>query len=403
MGAHNQNSLQSKADQTIRISKSVFVSNFPEGCTAKDLWKVCNDYGTVVDVFIPTKKSKVGKRFAFVRFIKVINLDRLIENLNTIWIGRFHLFANPAHFERPKKPNLSSHNNVAVAPSYPRGVDQAKGQFQTGSYVNVVNGSSPAAVNGVWNTPVSASPAMVLDDSCVVSRDLGNYVMGEVKQFSSINTLYVILSNEGFPNAKVVYLGRLWVMIELTSSKSKAKFLKHVGVASWFNCLSNAQSDFVSRDRIVWVDIEGVPMHVWSSTTFHKIGSKWEDNILEKFKIIVKGKIFVVRAKEFFTWSPTFTDVSETAYYSDDDSDKEVGVKQSEFCKQGNSEDESDNEAVSDTFYGENTNEEGYVVESVPQSIEREISNDPFKIYDLLNKRKEAVDITGTDSIIPFP
>ncbi|GJY33918.1 RNA-directed DNA polymerase, eukaryota, nucleotide-binding alpha-beta plait domain protein [Tanacetum coccineum] len=126
MGAHNQNSLQSKADQTVRISKSVFVSNFPEGCTAKDLWKVCNDYGTVVDVFIPTKKSKVGKRFAFVRFIKVINLDRLIENLNTIWIGRFHLFANPARFERPKKPNLSSHNNVAAAPSYPRGVDQAK-------------------------------------------------------------------------------------------------------------------------------------------------------------------------------------------------------------------------------------------------------------------------------------
>ncbi|GKA39337.1 RNA-directed DNA polymerase, eukaryota [Tanacetum coccineum] len=308
------------------------------------------------------------------------------------------------------------------------GVDQAKGQFQTGSYVNVVNGSSPAAVNGVWNTLVSASPAMVLDDSYVVSRNLGNYVMGEVKQFSSINTLHVILSNEGFPNAKVVYLGGLWVMIELTSSKSKAKFLKHVGVASWFNCLSNAQSDFVSRDRIVWVDIEGVPMHVWSSTTFHKIGSKWgevldleeckddffarkriciktnqEDNILEKFKIIVKGKIFVVRAKELFTWSPTFTDVSETAYCSDDDSDIEVGVKQSEFCKQGNSKDESDNEAVSDTLYGENTNEEGFVAESVPQSIENEILNDPFKIYDLLNKRKEAVYITRTNSSIPFP
>nr|GEX02832.1 RNA-directed DNA polymerase, eukaryota, nucleotide-binding alpha-beta plait domain protein [Tanacetum cinerariifolium] len=70
MGAHNKNSLQSKADQTVKISKSVFVSNFLEGCTAKDLWKVCNDYGTVVDVIIPNKKSKVGKRFAFVRFIK---------------------------------------------------------------------------------------------------------------------------------------------------------------------------------------------------------------------------------------------------------------------------------------------------------------------------------------------
>nr|GEY74627.1 RNA-directed DNA polymerase, eukaryota, reverse transcriptase zinc-binding domain protein [Tanacetum cinerariifolium] len=56
------NSLQSNADQASRISKSVFVSNFPDGCTARDLWNVCNDYGTAVDVFIPAKKSKAGKR-----------------------------------------------------------------------------------------------------------------------------------------------------------------------------------------------------------------------------------------------------------------------------------------------------------------------------------------------------
>nr|GFA71859.1 RNA-directed DNA polymerase, eukaryota, nucleotide-binding alpha-beta plait domain protein [Tanacetum cinerariifolium] len=44
--------------------------------TPRDLWRVCGTYGTVVDVFIPVKRSKVGKRFAFVRFIKVVNLDR---------------------------------------------------------------------------------------------------------------------------------------------------------------------------------------------------------------------------------------------------------------------------------------------------------------------------------------
>ncbi|GJS22135.1 hypothetical protein Tco_0450767, partial [Tanacetum coccineum] len=48
---------------------------------------------------------------------------------------------------------MGAHNNDSAALSYPRGVDQAKGQFQTGLYVNVVNGSSAAAVNGVWNTP----------------------------------------------------------------------------------------------------------------------------------------------------------------------------------------------------------------------------------------------------------
>ncbi|GKD95757.1 RNA-directed DNA polymerase, eukaryota, nucleotide-binding alpha-beta plait domain protein, partial [Tanacetum coccineum] len=98
------NSLQSNFDQTAKISKSVFISNFPDDCSSRDLWKVCSGYGTVVDVFIPNKRSKAGKRFAFVRFIKVLNFDRLIENLKTIWIGRFHLSANPARFERPKAP-----------------------------------------------------------------------------------------------------------------------------------------------------------------------------------------------------------------------------------------------------------------------------------------------------------
>ncbi|GKD65665.1 reverse transcriptase domain-containing protein, partial [Tanacetum coccineum] len=50
---HNSNE-----NQTQKISKSVFVTNFPEDSTACDLWKACSDYGTVVDVFIPFKRSK---------------------------------------------------------------------------------------------------------------------------------------------------------------------------------------------------------------------------------------------------------------------------------------------------------------------------------------------------------
>ncbi|GJV14930.1 hypothetical protein Tco_1360253 [Tanacetum coccineum] len=79
---------------------------------------------------------------------------------------------------------------------------------------------------------IASSPAMVLDDECVVERDLDNFVMGEVKDFSSINNLRVLLSNEGFQHVRLAYLGGLWVMIELTSVQTKMRFMKHVGVAS---------------------------------------------------------------------------------------------------------------------------------------------------------------------------
>nr|GEV72269.1 RNA-directed DNA polymerase, eukaryota [Tanacetum cinerariifolium] len=111
MGDRSRFSQKSNADLTQKISKSVFITNFSDHIRARDLWIVCKKYGSVVDVYIPFKKSKIGKRFAFVRFIKVSNLDLLIENLCTIWIRSFHLHANSVRFQREAKPRLSSSNN----------------------------------------------------------------------------------------------------------------------------------------------------------------------------------------------------------------------------------------------------------------------------------------------------
>ncbi|GKD21409.1 RNA-directed DNA polymerase, eukaryota, nucleotide-binding alpha-beta plait domain protein [Tanacetum coccineum] len=168
MGLRSQNSLQSKYDQTSNISKSVFISNFPNDYTSKDLWKACNDYGTVVDVFIPNKRSKTRMRFAFVRFIKVTNLIRLVENLNTIWLGRLHLSANFARFDRPIAPLAQKAKQVPNAvPRQP----------------NVQSHSEPV-VKGL-TPPYCLKPTLVLDDDCLVNRDLDNCVMGEVLKFSS--------------------------------------------------------------------------------------------------------------------------------------------------------------------------------------------------------------------------
>ncbi|GKE03728.1 RNA-directed DNA polymerase, eukaryota, partial [Tanacetum coccineum] len=74
----DRRSFNYKEDLTQKISTSVFVTNFPDHCTAHDLWNVCLAYGKMVDVYIPFKKSKAGKKFAFVCFLKVDNLERLI-------------------------------------------------------------------------------------------------------------------------------------------------------------------------------------------------------------------------------------------------------------------------------------------------------------------------------------
>ncbi|PWA38326.1 hypothetical protein CTI12_AA582350 [Artemisia annua] len=86
-----------------QVSHSIFVTNFPAGTSAKQLWDICEQYGKVVDSFIPDRVSKEGKKFAFVRFARVKNLEVLIGNLNTMWIGKFHLRFNVARFQRGEK------------------------------------------------------------------------------------------------------------------------------------------------------------------------------------------------------------------------------------------------------------------------------------------------------------
>ncbi|GKD27778.1 RNA-directed DNA polymerase, eukaryota, nucleotide-binding alpha-beta plait domain protein [Tanacetum coccineum] len=131
--------------------------------TARDLWKVCNDYGVVVDSFIPYKKSKAGKRFTFVRFIKVDNIDRLVANLCTIWIGRFHLYTNVARFHRERKPSAPSHTSNANERNSP------------GSYVSILKSGK---TNNIMFDQVL--PSLILDDPCILDRDFSLSLMGSV-------------------------------------------------------------------------------------------------------------------------------------------------------------------------------------------------------------------------------
>nr|GEY26400.1 RNA-directed DNA polymerase, eukaryota, nucleotide-binding alpha-beta plait domain protein [Tanacetum cinerariifolium] len=296
-----------------KISKSIFVKNFPKDSTAGDLWKVCSDYDTVVDVSIPFKRSKSGKCFAFVRFIKVINLERLVLNLCTIWIGRYHLHVNYVRFERPQKPNSS----IPCGPNHstPKEMDMKNSK---NSFVSVLKRGSQTHV-----TPEITKHALVLDETCIKEFDSGMSLMGRAKDVSAIPNLPCIISKEGFQNVKLSYLGGMWVLFEFNSLTSKEKFLNHSGIGSWFTELIQATSSFENDERIAWISIEGLPIKAWTLNTFRKIASlwgeyvEWEDDDLkslsckhlclktnmkviinERQKVIIQGKVYWIRVKE---------------------------------------------------------------------------------------------------------
>nr|GFA84031.1 RNA-directed DNA polymerase, eukaryota [Tanacetum cinerariifolium] len=178
-------------------------------------------------------------------------------------------------------------------------------------------------------------------------------------------------------------------------------------VNSWFHVIQEVARDFVSDERIVWVDIEGVPLYAWSRETFARIGKKWgetlniEDtndssfgrkrvcivtkhptSILDSFKIIFKGK--------------------EKLYNSDDESVHEGNCNEVQpHLSEVGVEDKvaSDDEGVADTVFEVNS--------PSPKNFSGDIgvqqSDDPFELYDLLKKKKPEVETSEPSPSLSHP
>nr|GEY36788.1 RNA-directed DNA polymerase, eukaryota, reverse transcriptase zinc-binding domain protein [Tanacetum cinerariifolium] len=201
-------SYRSKEDDVNRISTSIFVTNFPESFSAKDLFRSCKQYDYVIDSFIPLKRSKEGSKFGFVHFINVFSVERLVCNLCTIWVDRFKFHANIAIFQRvPLNSNkVYEKKNVESF----RGGDQISrkdvGGANSGkSFVNVMK-----SIYKSGTVDCEANPVIVLDEDCLNSKDLTNSLLGRVKEFASLSNLKMVLTNEGFVDISVRYMGELW-------------------------------------------------------------------------------------------------------------------------------------------------------------------------------------------------
>ncbi|GJY84363.1 RNA-directed DNA polymerase, eukaryota [Tanacetum coccineum] len=384
-------SMHSNASMLERLSCNIFITNFPSNLTSKELWNTCAKHGTVLDVYIPKKLSKQGKPFAFARFNRVSDVDMLIKNLRSVWLGNFHLYANVARSNRVTKTSTPQNASKVPAVKSPHT-----------SFVNVVKGTGAPVI--------SNAPVMVLERG-TLNYDGNPVLVGCVKDFKSLLNIHNICSNEGFWGFKTSYLRGFWVLLEFDSLESCEKFRKHDGINSWFSTLNQWSADFEIQDRVVWLDVEGTPLHGWSHANFKKIAGRWgelvyldtsnvpnkysmrlcvktrvQHLIAESFKVTIDGKVFIVRAKEVTGWIPEFDEGKHN--HSEDGSDN------NSIPDWVN----SDEEVVQDTFQPHvnvATHEEtpGKEDESPKKVSEQKDSpfGDPFGLEDLIYHLEEVV------------
>ncbi|GKB06580.1 RNA-directed DNA polymerase, eukaryota, reverse transcriptase zinc-binding domain protein [Tanacetum coccineum] len=116
------------------------------------------------------------------------------------------------------------------------------------------------------------------------------------------------------------------------SRGARDKFLNHSGIQTWFSSLKLWHDDFLVEERLVWLEVEGVPILAWDNAVFRSICNKWGDmlfsddsdtsNRLSK-RLCIKSKhsqlifatifvtvrkiSYVIRVRELCSWTPSFT------------------------------------------------------------------------------------------------
>lgn len=90
-----------------RPTLSFYITSFLEKLKATELYVLFQEYGTVDEVIIPSRRNKYGHRFGFVRFFEVADEALLATKLDNIFVGKQQLFVNIPRFQRSKRENMA--------------------------------------------------------------------------------------------------------------------------------------------------------------------------------------------------------------------------------------------------------------------------------------------------------
>ncbi|GKF66861.1 hypothetical protein Tco_0193378 [Tanacetum coccineum] len=162
------------------------------------------------------------------------NQQKLLENLNQIWIGSYKLFASVARFE--KKTPVQRTQSVNCGPR-PYRVNN------NGGYETQANGSRSYAAtlkgkldpNKENTTKVACFKKVTLHESNLLNiADSRCVVLVKVRDIHLILNINIMFRREGFSDYMCKYMGGLWLWVEFQTKDACLKFKEHAEMEWYF-------------------------------------------------------------------------------------------------------------------------------------------------------------------------
>ncbi|KAJ0681873.1 putative RNA recognition motif domain, nucleotide-binding alpha-beta plait domain superfamily [Helianthus annuus] len=237
-----------------------FITNLPEGCTPWELKCGVASFGEVSGTFVAKKRDKDGRRFGFASFKDVKDISELEKALKGIKLGGCKMIVNVDRFCFDNGAGGVPANNSVQRPQ--QDCNDSGRQFNTRdcrSYRDVVGkgkmeGSSKEVGGSYSDRSAGGWKSVVVLDRTAAFRNLWGVAM--VAKSVDLETL--------------VDLNRL-----LRIAKRSQKFSRSWRcLGPWFSKLDAWEGQSLPFERVAWIRLLGVPLHLLESDVVKMIGER---------------------------------------------------------------------------------------------------------------------------------
>jgi hypothetical protein len=290
-----------------QISTSFFITNFPEDLGWGDIWKIFVKYGMVSDVFIPKKVDKWGRKFGFVKFKEVRDVEDLSRRLDDVWYGTMKIMVKQARFRKgdqydgsvKEKVEPAQRKRVALNVKVIEGVS-FKSILAKGKEVNGVEEVAPAVEkkkNRLHSVEDLAPLELRVSEPNL--RALEGSKVGFLKNTVDFNSFHERLLLQGHHEVKATQMGGNMVLLQSPCEGELAEVMR-CNEAWWDFCFSKVlpwSPLMVSESRETWIQIFGIPLHAWEEGSFKALAGRFGVFLDFDEATIAKHRLDMARVK----------------------------------------------------------------------------------------------------------
>ncbi|GKV50668.1 hypothetical protein SLEP1_g57366 [Rubroshorea leprosula] len=384
-----------------------------ENREAAALWYDFAKYGKVVDVYVPRKRDKWGKRFGFVRMAGVQNEAQMVKRLNEIWIGYYKMRVKIAN----KSQNRGARNTKLLTAANVKWTKVGMNRLvQPGhSYAQAVVGNSSAGEK-VGAGPATATerarevsePVPVQAFRLVEKEEVGSSAKVVAKEaLSSITSIQERMDVDGGLIVLSPLGGRSVLLIEWVRGYLTEYLLQNKETFdAWFDDIQPWRAAYVQRGRLAWLRISGVPLQAWNDRCFEMVGGTVGEVVrihedTRRKSILCDGKVLVLCSE-----APK---VSKTISLKVDEKMYEIDVVEEEWRSDPDwwlsEEDRQSSMSTASETHSMQSEDDGneLIINGISGEDDDSLDTEPLHNEDFLNARVQEVTACENQAELDLP